>query len=451
MLRPTLVFFLLCTFSPAEIWPTYRHDNRRSGVSSESLKLPLTQSWTKNAGPPQQAWTGPAKWDAYSSNDGLQSMRNFDPCHFTTAAHQCLYFGSSADNAVHCLDAKTGDEKWLHFTNSSVRFPPTIVGEKAWFGSDDGFIYCADALTGTPLWKKRVAPTDRLVPSNGKLISPWPVRTGVTIEKNRAYFAASLLPWQKSYLWCLDATTAEQLYLTEHTGVTLQGAILAGGDRLYIPQGRAAPVALTQADGKATGTIEQAGGTFCLLTEDNRLIAGPPNQRERDEQLRLADPTSGKRLATFNNTTRVVVAQGKAYLHSLDKLQCLDLTRKGQLETVLATQQAEFKKLDPEGETNLPKIAELQKKITTTRTQLKACLLWQIDHPAPFELVLAGDQLIVGLDNQVSILSTKDGRQLWQHQVTGKAYGLTPAQGRLTVSTDLGHIHTFAPPKNSNL
>ncbi|MFT6382568.1 MAG: outer membrane protein assembly factor BamB, partial [Akkermansiaceae bacterium] len=123
--------------------------------------------------------------------------------------------------------------------------------------------------------------------------------------------------------------------------------------------------------------------------------------------------------------------------------------RKGQLEALLATQQTALKKLDPKIETNLPKIEARKKEITTIQTQIKACLLWQIDHPAPFELVLAGKQLIVGLDNQVSILDAATGKQLWQHKVTGKAYGLTPAQGRLTVSTDLGHIHTFAPQKKS--
>ncbi|MDA8961688.1 PQQ-binding-like beta-propeller repeat protein, partial [bacterium] len=259
-------------------------------MSPSSLQLPLTEAWVHNGGLPQQAWTGPAKWDAYSSNEGLQSMRNFDPCYFTTASHNLIYYGSSSDNALHCLDASTGEEQWQHFTNSSVRFPPTLVGEQAWFGSDDGYIYCANALTGKTLWKKQAAPSDRLIPSNGKLISPWPVRTGITVENGRAFFAASLLPWKTSYLWCINAKTAERAYLTEHQGVTLQGAMLAGGDRLYIPQGRAAPITLNQNDGKKTGTIGQAGGTFCLLTEDNQLIAGPPNQKERDEQLRIADP-----------------------------------------------------------------------------------------------------------------------------------------------------------------
>ncbi|MDG2399823.1 MAG: PQQ-binding-like beta-propeller repeat protein [Akkermansiaceae bacterium] len=443
MTRFILTLLALSSFSGAAIWPTYRHDNRRSGVSSGALKLPLVESWIHFGGPPQQAWTGPAKWDAFSGNEGLQSMRNFDPCHFTTAAHGLIYYGSSSDNAVHCLKASTGEEQWHHFTNSSVRFPPTILEKKVWFGSDDGFVYCADALTGKTLWKKQAAPSDRLIPSNGKLISPWPVRTGITIEDGRAFFAASLLPWKTSYLWCIDAKTADKTYLTEHQGVTLQGAMLAGGDRLYIPQGRAAPIALNQNDGKKTGTIGQAGGVFCLLTEDNQLIAGPPNQKQRDQQLRIADPDSGKSLTTFNNTTRAVVAKGKAYLHSINKLQCLDLLRKGQLEALLTNHQTELKKLDPKVEANLVKIESLKKEISTIQTQIKACLIWTIEHPAPFELVVAGDQLIVGLDNQVSILSTKTGKSLWQAPVTGKAYGITAAEGRLIVSTDLGHIHTF--------
>jgi len=444
-MHSTLILLVLCAVASATPWPTYRHDNRRSGVSSDTLALPLAEAWTHDGGAPQQAWTGPAKWDAYSSNEGLQSMRNFDPCHFTTANHGLIYFGSSADNAVHCLDAKTGEEKWLHFTNSSVRFPPTLEGDKAWFGSDDGFVYCANAHTGKTLWKKRAAPSDRLIPSNGKLISPWPVRTGVTVENGRAWFAASLVPWKTSYLWCIDSHSSEVAYVTEHKEVTLQGAMLAGGDRLYIPQGRAAPIALDQENGKLTGQIGQAGGVFCLLTEDNQLIAGPPTQKERDEQIRIADTTSGKRLTTFNNTNRVVVTKGKAFLHSNDKLQCLDLARKGKLEATIASEQAALKKLDPKIEAQLPEIEKLKKSISQSRADLDECLLWQIVHATPVELIIAGDQLIAGLNNEVIIFDASTGKELWKAPVKGKAYGLTPAEGRLIVSTDLGHIHTFAP------
>ena len=94
-MNPIPLFLILCAVASATPWPTYRHDNRRSGVSPQALALPLKETWTHDGGAPQQAWTGPAKWDAYSKNDGLQSMRNFDPCHFTTAINGLIYFGSS--------------------------------------------------------------------------------------------------------------------------------------------------------------------------------------------------------------------------------------------------------------------------------------------------------------------------------------------------------------------
>lgn len=90
-------------------WPTYRHDNRRSGVTPESLAFPLVRQWVwKSPQPPQTAWSGPAKWDAYSGNSGLQSMRNFDPCFYVTSDGERVLFGSSADDAVHAIDAATG-------------------------------------------------------------------------------------------------------------------------------------------------------------------------------------------------------------------------------------------------------------------------------------------------------------------------------------------------------
>ena len=35
----------------------------------------------------------------------------------------------------------------------------------------------------------------------------WPIRTGVTVMGDTAYFAASLLPWKESYLCAVDALT----------------------------------------------------------------------------------------------------------------------------------------------------------------------------------------------------------------------------------------------------
>ncbi len=216
-------------------WPTYRHDVRRSGATEASVALPIRPLWTHDAGRPRQAWSGPAKWDAYISKANLQSMRNFDPCHHLTVAGGKVCFGSSTDDAAHALDATTGKPLWTFFTNAPVRLPPTLAVGLAWFGSDDGHVYCLDTATGALRWDKRAAPSDRLIPSNGKLISPWPVRTGVLVQDGKAWFAASLVPWEKAYLWCVDAATGDEKtggFVAEHRDIRLQGAMLAGGDRL---------------------------------------------------------------------------------------------------------------------------------------------------------------------------------------------------------------------------
>ena len=227
----------------AEDWPTYRHDNRRSGVSAEQLPAQLKETWTyKSPAPPQTAWSGPAKWDAFSGNKDLQSMRNFDPAFFVTTSGQYVYFGSSVDNGVHCIDARTGKEKWVFFTDSAVRFPPTAANGKLYFGSDDGFAYCIDAKTADEIWRHRPLVDKRHTPSNGKLISLWPCRTGVLVQGQRAYFAASMLPWEESYLCAVDAMTGRPegtgCFEARQTQVTLQGALLASSDSLYVPQGK---------------------------------------------------------------------------------------------------------------------------------------------------------------------------------------------------------------------
>ena len=196
MWRPA-VFLLLVALSAHGAWPTYRHDNRRSGATEEALAFPLKPAWKHEGGTPRQAWSGPAKWDAYSGNKGLQSMRNFDPCHFVTVTDGLVYYGSSHDNAVHALDVQTGTERWVYFTEAPVRLPPTIAGGRAFAGSDDGRLYALDAESGKLLWKDRGAPEDRRIPSNASLLSLWPVRTGALLSGDQLIYAASARPMGK--------------------------------------------------------------------------------------------------------------------------------------------------------------------------------------------------------------------------------------------------------------
>ena len=130
-------------------WPAYLHDPLRSGVTEERLSLPLEAAWTYHAPhPPRPAWPPPAKADYWHHKRGLKPRMIFDRAFQPVVAEGALYFGSSADDKVYCLDARTGKPRWTFFTGGPVRLAPTVWQGKVYVGSDDGFVYCLDARPG---------------------------------------------------------------------------------------------------------------------------------------------------------------------------------------------------------------------------------------------------------------------------------------------------------------
>lgn len=457
-----LMSLLLCRPAPAEDWPTYRHDNRRSGVTNEKLELPLKLKWTyEGAGQPQTAWPGPAKWDSFANLRGLKSMRNFDPAFYVTVVENAVTFGSSVDDAVHCLDAKTGREKWMFVTDGPVRLPPSWSDDKVYFGSDDGYVYCVNAKTGEQVWKYNPSGDDHFVPSNGKMISLWPCRTGVLVQDGRAYFGASLLPWETSYLCALDSVTGADsgpgLYKAVHRQMTMQGAMLGSPEKLYISQGRQSPIVCEQSTGRKLGSIGRGGdgGVYALLTEDETLIHGLGQSHRALGELRGFDGPSRDYIATFPGASAMVCTGKMAYLlnkdslAAFDRVRFLDLNR--QINKLSARTGQIKKRLDKEADklsaAEKEQLETEQQKIKTETATLKSklpdCYLWKAACSCPHELILAGETLIAGGDNQVAAFSIRDGKQLWIETVKGKAHGLTVANGTLYVSTDRGKIFAF--------
>ena len=401
--RILLLFLLLLVplLSRAQDWPTFRHDNRRSGASPERLAFPLELRWTHEGGTPRQAWSGPAKWDAYSGNANLQSMRNFDPCHYVTVSGGLVYYGSSHDNAVHALDAATGTERWVHFAEAPVRLPPTVFEGAAYAGSDDGFLYALDARTGNLRWKDHAAPTRRAIPSNAGLISLWPVRTTPLLQGGRLYYSGSLTPWHSSWLVSVDPASGAEKETAELSGVTLQGAFLATSQLLIAPQGRSSPLLFELPTMSSKGSIGHAGGVFCLVTDDEEVLAGPSSQKPKDSQLLLTD-AAGKKVATFNDTNRAVLSGKVAYLHSRGLLQAVSYTENSQQ-------------------------------------------LWKVETPVPSELIVCANAVLVGLEGSVQAYARDTGELLWSAPTRGRVHGLAVANGTLYASTERGAIHAFRP------
>ena len=444
----------------AEDWPTYHHDNRGSGITGEALRWPLTEAWVYSApAPPQPAWPGPAKWDAYANVLRLKAMRDFDPVFHVTAVGDAVFFGSSVDDAVHCLDTRTGREKWSFCTDGPVRLPPTWHNGKVYFGSDDGGAYCLDAATARLVWKHKPAADERLVPSNGKMISLWPCRTDVLVQDGKAWFAASLLPWNPSYLCCVDAETGSPLYKVAHDKCTLQGPLLASATKLYVSQGRMPPLVFDLATGRVSARLRTQGGVYAVLSEDDLLFQGRGQLKKGDGELRTFDARTGDYITTFPSASCVVVTRKAAYLHDLKELRAFDASaylgqaphreltsltaRRTDIQKAankLGKDSAEGKKLQVELKEIEPRIADLERGM---KDKWRECLVWRVDSPFCDSLILAGDVLVAGGNNQVAAFSAADGKKVWQAAIVGKAYGLAAANGHLLVSTDRGRIHCF--------
>ena len=74
---------------------------------------------------------------------------------------------------------------------------------------------------------------------------------------------------------------------------------------------------------------------------------------------------------------------------------------------------------------------------------IKACILWRVKCGQLHALMLAGDTLFAGGNNEIAAYSTANGKKTWSASVNGAALGIAVAHGRLLVSTDKGTIHCF--------
>jgi len=437
-------------------WPTYGGDYARSQVSPDPLPERPVESWKwTSEHPPQPAWQGEAKWDGWNKVYDLKPRQGFDRAFHAVIAGDRVYFGSSADDQVRCLDSATGKEQWTFYTEGPVRLAPTLHEGRAYFGSDDGCVYCVDARSGKEVWKARATPTDRRIPGNGRIISAWPVRTSVVVQDGVVYTTAGMFPAEGVHLVALDAKTGAEKWRRVQNDLPAQGYLLASKTRLYVPAGRNNPAVCDVQDGKRLRVVEGAGGTYALLTGD-LLVFGPG----KTGQLGAVEEGAGDQLATFQGNHIVVTAQ-RSYLHSdtevtaLDRARYLELARERRR---LTTEQAALaKKLKQAGKRGAgdaspddikARLTELGRRIDEATTALDRCQLWKVPSAWPHSLLLAGDTLVLGGRNEVAGLRVADGSVAWRLPVDGIAHGLAAAQGALYVSTDKGAIHRFGAARS---
>ena len=442
-----ICLFSLVTLGQAADWPTYQHDYARTGVARESLLAPFTDGWVhRSRHAPRPAWRGEAKWDGWNKVYDLKSRQIFDYAYHPVIADGLLYYGSSADDKIYCLDAATGEQRWTFFTEGPVRLAPTIAEGRVFVGSDDGHAYCLDAKSGTLVWKTQLGLRDYRIPGNSRIISRWPLRTGIVVIGDLAYCAAGMFPSEGVLITAIEADTGKIKWQQKQTDLPAQGYMLASHTRLYVPAGRNNPVVLNRADGKRIRVVSGQGGTYALLTGDN-LVFGPG----KTGTLGFVESNQSDQLATFKGN-HMIVTPSRSFLQSdtdlsaLDRSRYLDLARKRRpLKSRLGKLQDELKKVKA-GERQrqiLKEAGKLGKQLDEVQSAMQECFAWRVPSSQPLSMVLAGQTLITGGHNEVAAYSAKDGSQLWRARADGEVFGLAVADGRLYTSTSKGVIHCY--------
>ncbi|MBP89096.1 MAG: hypothetical protein CMJ64_20665 [Planctomycetaceae bacterium] len=178
-----------------------------------------------------------------------------------------LIFWSGHDGVVKAAHANSGKTAWTAFTGGAVRFSPEFESGRLFVGSGDGRVHCLEAGSGRALWRFRAAPADRKILVHGKLLSNWPVGSGVLVAGGTVYAAAGITSYDGTHVYSLDATTGQVNWRnntsselageTRATGVSVQGHLLLHKKKLYLAGGNVvSPAVYDLDDGRCLNTIK---------------------------------------------------------------------------------------------------------------------------------------------------------------------------------------------------
>jgi len=147
----------------ASEWPTFRHNNKRTGYARTDVPADLEQSWKKEFG-----------------------KKISQP----TVAGGKLFLSAVDEHTIYALDAASGRQIWHFVADGRVDSSPTIYKGLAIFGCADGCVYALTAADGELAWKFQAAPSIRRLMSYNQPESVWPLSGSTLIEDDKLYCVA---------------------------------------------------------------------------------------------------------------------------------------------------------------------------------------------------------------------------------------------------------------------
>ncbi len=399
----------------ASDWPMWRHDAQRTAATEDSLASELHLQWVREL---------PALKPTWPDQASLVSDGTYEPI----VLGQTVFIASSRNDRITAYDTRTGEENWRFYSEGPIRFAPVAWRESVYFASDDGHLYCLNAISGKLRWKFRGGPADRNVLGNERLISIWPARGAPVLAEGKIYFSASIWPFMGIFVHALDAETGEVVWTNDRTGsmyikqphnspafagLSPQGYLAVAGDKLFVANGRAVPACLDRRTGKLLyfhhARHSRCGG-YDVAAAGSVFFCG----------RNMFDTTTGKGVAKLQSIRPPVMSDGVLYAGG------------GQIEAYHGA----------------PTLEETKDRRGRTQHELKLKRLWKADDTDGLEVFLkAGSRLYAGRKNEIHVVDLKkdgkpeDGSRL--AKIEGTPSSMLAADGRLLVVSREGRVYCF--------
>ncbi len=170
------------SYSPDD-WPTYRHDNARTGTTKNKVPAVLGKRWETKLGTRASA---------------------------PVIAADMVFAADVDGHAVCAMNMTDGKIVWRFSAEGRVDSPPTYYQGLLLFGSRDGSAYCLRATDGVLVW--RFCPLERrMICAYGQPESAWPICGSILIRDGLAYFAAGRNSFTDGgvFLYALDPRSGD--------------------------------------------------------------------------------------------------------------------------------------------------------------------------------------------------------------------------------------------------
>lgn len=390
-------------------WTAFGGDNQRSLVSREELPANLRLAWTYHpTTPPAPAWPLPRPDNPSAKHFGLEPTLTYDRAYHPVLAGNRAVFADHGSDAIVCLDAANGREIWRRVLEGPPRFAPAISRGRVYAGCDDGYLYCLDFASGEPLWRYRPGDGDQRMVGNGRVVSQWPLRTGVCVDNGVVYLAAGLFPNMGTYLCAVDARDGTELWRQRHD-ISPQGYLLVSPSRLFVPTGRTPFRVFERATGRHLGSLGRTqswgkdlpGGCSALVV--NETLATGPGE---GGNIHLFDTQSSETIV--RTPGRALVVDGRTAF----------ILRQGEIAALNRDAYVRGKGLEER---------------------------WTTPCPPGDLMIKVGDRLVVGGEAGIAVFAADTGMPATTIPLPpGSIEGLAFHAGRLIVSMADGSLHGLA-------